>query len=146
MKAICGCDCDKCPNKPNCKGCDVINGCPHGGNCIALDLIKKNGMDSYVLFKQTLINEINDLHIKDMPIITDLNLLVSSWVNLEYPLPNGGTVKFLKDNDVVLGNQVEHLSKDTNRCFGVIGTEEFILICEYGEFGKDPCIITYKKR
>ena len=46
-------------------------------------------------FKEQLIKEINDLHIKGLPKVEKLNALVGSYVNLGYPLPNGKTVKFL---------------------------------------------------
>ena len=63
---------------------------------------------------------------------------------LEYPLTNGTTVKFLNKNDVYLGNQIE---KDkSERCYGVVANENFILICEYGCNGSEPEIILYKRR
>ena len=52
----------------------------------------------------------------------DLNLLTGSYVNLPYPLANGSTVQFLKDNDIYLGNQVEQA--DSDRCYGVVANED----------------------
>lgn len=46
------------------------------------------------------------MHMEELE-ITDLFLLSGAYVNLEYPLFNGTTVKFLNDNDVYLGNQIE---------------------------------------
>ena len=74
----------------------------------------------------------------------DLNLLTGSYVNLPYPLANGSTVQFLKDSDIYLGNQVEQA--DSDRCYGVVANEDFILICEYGCGGSDPEIVLYKRR
>ena len=54
-------------------------------------------------FKEQLIKEINDLHIKGLPKVEKLNALVGSYVNLVYPLPNGKTVKFLNDETTYLG-------------------------------------------
>ena len=71
---------------------------------------------------------------------------MGSFVNLEYPVP-GGTVKFLKDDEVYLGAQVKNLFDDSGKsCFGVIARENFILICTYEENGANPEIVTYKRR
>ncbi|MBR4769144.1 MAG: helix-turn-helix domain-containing protein [Lachnospiraceae bacterium] len=96
-------------------------------------------------FKRQLIDEINDLHIEGMPRLEKLNALVGSYVNLEYPLPNGLKVKFLNDQTTYLGNQLEpELGGD--RCFGVLANMDFILICTYGCDGIDPELVLYKKR
>ena len=50
-----------------------------------------------------MIEEINALGISGLT-VNDLNLLTGAYVNLEYPLSNGTTVKFLKDKDIYLGN------------------------------------------
>ena len=76
--------------------------------------------------------------------VDDLNLLTGSYVNLPYPLANGSTVRFLKDDDIYLGNQVERA--DSDRCYGVVANEDFILVCEYGCNGSDPEIVLYTRR
>ena len=96
-------------------------------------------------FKQTLIDEINELQIEGMPKLDKLNALVGSYVNLDYRLPNGDTVKFLDDNTTYLGNQLE-CEFGGERSFGVLANMEFILVCTYGKDGKDPELIIYKKR
>ncbi|WP_352397957.1 zinc ribbon domain-containing protein [[Clostridium] aminophilum] len=96
-------------------------------------------------FKKKLIGEINDLHIDGMPRIEKLNALVGRFVNLEYRLPNGETVKFLDDQTTYLGNQLEsELGGD--RCFGVLANMDFILISTYGPEGRNPELVLYKKR
>ena len=96
-------------------------------------------------FKLKLINEINDLHIEGMPKVEKLNALVGKYVNLEYSLPNGKTVKFLNDEKTYLGNQLEcEFNKDI--CFGVIADMTFLLVCTYEEDGENPELILYKKR
>mgnify|MGYP004560748255 FL=1 len=99
----------------------------------------------FELFKQTLIDEINALDIDGMPKITRLNALVGKYVNLEYRLPNGQTVKFLDDNATYLGNQLE-CEFGTDRCFGVLANMDFILVCTYEENGENPELVLYKKR
>lgn len=94
-------------------------------------------------FKEHLISEINALGIKGLA-VNDLNLLNGFFVNLEYPLANGQTVKLLKDNNVYLGSQIEVSGKE--RCYGVVSDKNYILVCEYGCNGSDPEIILYKKR
>lgn len=96
-------------------------------------------------FKKKLIGEINDLHIDGMPRVEKLNALVGRFVNLEYRLPNGETVKFLDDQTTYLGNQLEsELGGD--RCFGVLANMDFILIGTYGPEGRNPELVLYKKR
>jgi len=141
--AICGVDCCKDCNRANeCGGCEKTNGHPFGGNCIAAKTIKQLGMDNYNKLKVDLIKEINALNIDGLK-VNDLNLLNGFYVNLEYPLANGNTVKFLNDTDIYLGNQIE-LNND--RCYGVICNEEFIIVAEYGTYGVNPKLIEYKKR
>ncbi len=96
-------------------------------------------------FKKQLIKEINDLHIEGMPELKKLNALVGSYVNLSYRLPSGMNAKFLDDRRTYLGNQLEP-EFGGNRCFGVLADMDFILICTYGDGGKDPELVLYKKR
>jgi len=96
-------------------------------------------------FKKKLIQEINDLNVEGMPKVESLNALVGSYVNLEYPLPNGAKVKFLNDQTTYLGNQLEsELGGD--RCFGVLASMDFILVCTYEAEGKNPELVIYKAR
>lgn len=96
-------------------------------------------------FKQRLIDEINALHIEGMPLLEKLNALVGSYVNLEYRLPNGESVKFLDDQKTYLGNQLES-EFGGERCFGVLANMDFILVCTYGPEGDAPELLLYKKR
>ena len=150
MESICGANCNKCMygKKYNCKGCLQTKGCPFKKQCFIANYILTGGKDNYDLFKNQLINEINDLKIQGMSRITELNPLNGSYVNLEYILPNGKKIKFLDDDDIYLGNQVECEFNDGQiiRCFGIIANMSFILICEYGPNGDNPEIILYKKR
>lgn len=103
------------------------------------------GDGAFEAFKKTLIGEINDLHIEGMPKVEKLNALVGSYVNLAYRLPNGSTVRFLDDNATYLGNQLES-EFGGERCFGVLGNMEFILICTYEKNGENPELVLYKHR
>ncbi|MBQ7652942.1 MAG: helix-turn-helix domain-containing protein [Clostridia bacterium] len=94
--------------------------------------------------KKTLIKEFNALNIKGLPKVTALNALVGIYVNLEYPLPNGTSAKFLKDDVTYFGNQVEIQDGD-KKCYGIVGCRDFILVARYGEGGSDPELIAYKK-
>lgn len=94
-------------------------------------------------FKEQLVNEINDLHIKGMPKVEKLSALVGAYVNLAYPLPGGTSVKFLNDQTTYLGTQLE---ADDNKCFGVLANMDFIMICTYKAEGNDPELLLYKKR
>ncbi len=99
----------------------------------------------FEVFKQQLIDEINDLNIEGMPKVEKLNALAGSYVNLAYRLPSGERVRFLDDRKTYLGNQ---LASDLGgeRCFGVLAGVDFILIATYGQDGADPELLLYKKR
>ena len=83
-----------------------------------------------------------------MPKIEELYPLHGEFVNMEYPLHSGNNTKFLNDNEVYLGNQVECIfnDDDNKKCFGILANMSFLLVCEYGENGSNPEIVVYKKR
>lgn len=138
METYCGENCCKeCGRLSVCGGCEQCKGHPFGGSCVA----ERN--KDFPSLKRRLVDEINALGIEGLA-VSDLNLLTGSYVNLAYPLANGSAVRFLKDNDIYLGNQVEQA--DSDRCYGIVANEDFILICEYGCNGSDPEIVLYKRR
>lgn len=144
MKSICNSDCcESCSKLKECGGCIKTEGKPFGGHCTAAESIKKGGMAAVEELKSTLIAEINALGIDGLK-VDDLNLLEGGYVNLEYPLANGATVKFLVDNNIYFGNQIER--EGNERCFGVVADETMILACEYGCMGADPVLLCYRKR
>ncbi len=103
------------------------------------------GAGEFEVFKQKLIDEINELHIEGMPKVEKLNALVGGYINLEYRLPNGQMVKFLDDGATYLGTQLE-CEFGGDRCFGIAANMDFILVCTYGENGENPELVVYKKR
>jgi len=103
------------------------------------------GSGAFEEFKNLLIREINALNIEGMPKLTKLNALVGAYINLEYRLPNGKSMKFLDDGATYLGNQLE-CEFDSSRCFGIAANMDFILICTYGKDGENPELVIYKKR
>lgn len=107
------------------------------------DELSDNGQ--FEAFKQKLIDEINELHIEGLPKIEKLNALVGKYVNLEYRLPNGQSVKFLNDQRTYLGNQLE-CEFGGDMCFGILADMDFILICTYEQNGENPELLLYKKR
>ena len=144
MLSICGMDCcGECNRKEECGGCVETGGRPFGGTCIAAECIKRDGADTFQRMKMDLIEEINALEIENLQ-INDLNLLNGFYVNLEYQLSNGQSVKLLEDNKVYLGNQVEIPGSD--RCYGLVADDTYLLVCEYGCGGTNPQIVVYKRR
>ncbi len=150
MESLCGADCTNCGygKNNNCKRCISTNGCPFGKQCFIAKYILTGGKENYELFKNQLIEEINELKISGMPKIKELIPLNGVFVNMEYPIPNGEKIKLLNDNDIYLGTQVESEFNDGKllRCFGILANMDFILISEYGPNGDNPEIIIYKKR
>lgn len=59
-------------------------------------------------------------------------------------MPNGQMVKFLDDNNIYLGCQVE--IADIGRCYGVVADTGFMLICSYAANGSAPELVLYKRR
>ena len=104
-----------------------------------------DGAEAFAGFKKQLIDEINDLRIDGMPKVEKLNALVGGYINLEYHLPNGKSVKFLDDSTTYLGNQLDCLNGG-DRCFGIAANADFILVCSYEENGANPELVIYKKR
>jgi len=136
--SICGADCTNCQWNATCNGC-------FDEKCFIARYIKTGGKEKYEEFKMNLIGEFNGLAIPGMPKINELYPLVGNFVNLEYSLPSGQKVKFLDDNSMYLGNQVE-CKFGVSRCYGLLADEHFLLVCEYGENGADPEIVIYMRR
>lgn len=144
MNNLCGANCEACGFKENCKGCAETCGKPFGGKCIAYDYIKIGGKAMFEEFKKQIMSEFNALGIEGMPEITELYCLAGSFVNLSYPLPNGGEVQFLDNRNIYLGTQVD--CEFVDRCFGLVAGMDFLLVCEYGEGGRNPELVMYKRR
>lgn len=144
MKTICGTDCAACAWKERCKGCAQTGGSPFGGGCVVAACYKAGGEGRFAAEKKRILEEFNALGIADLPTVTDLCPLVGAYVNLEYPLPGGGTAKLLDDSKIYLGWQVERPGSD--RCYGLVANQTFLLVCEYGCNGAQPEIILYKRR
>lgn len=145
MCGLCGANCQNCPSKDDCKGCKSTGAMPFGDKCVAGEYIKIGGMDAYLAFKNQLMGEINELLVKEgIPKTDNLFELHGEFVNLQYDLPSGEKVKFLKDNKIYLGCQIE--ASDCEMCYGVVADTSFILICSYSVNGSLPEIITYKRR
>lgn len=144
MLSICQTDCcSKCSRQKECGGCRITDGHPFGGTCIAAESIRTGGLEEFIRLKNKRIAEINTLGIEELK-TEELYLLNGCFVNLEYRLPNGQMVRFLQDNDVYLGCQIERTGSD--RCYGVVTGTDFLLVCTYGCGGSDPELLLYKKK
>ena len=143
--SICGVKCDECHMKEKCNGCADTNGCPYGKQCFIAKYISVGGMEEYLKFKTQIISEFNDLKIPGMPEVKDLYVLNGCFVNLEYILPNGNSVKYLDDSCIYIGNQLE-CEFGGGRCFGIVAGMDFLLVCTYEENGANPELVMYKKR
>lgn len=134
--------CGHCPYYKQCTGCISCEGHPLGIECIASKYINQHGMEAYHKWKQTLIQKIKSLDITGLN-LNELHLLHGFYVNLAYPIPSGQSVKLLDDHKVYLGNQIEIERSD--RCYGVVCDDRYLLICEYGCNGTDPELILFQK-
>ena len=139
VKAICRLDCcGVCRRREDCGGCTKTEGHPFGGRCIAAEIVKQRGFAAFEKFKKKLIDEFNSLGIEGLE-VKDLNLLNGFYVNLEYPLANGQSVKLLEDNNIYLGNQIEIPGRD--RYYGIVGDDKYLLVCSYKCNGAEPQIM-----
>ncbi|MBR2023195.1 MAG: helix-turn-helix domain-containing protein [Clostridia bacterium] len=149
--ACCGMPIDDCHisreknglfNEEYCKWC-------YADGEYTLDIWKRyvsiGGKEKLEEFKQKLIHEFNILlHIEGLPKVEKLNVLSGEFINMEYTLPNGATVKFLDDKQTYLGCQLE--SEFGGRCFGIAANMNFLLVCTYEKNGANPELVIYKKR
>ena len=142
MKSICGIDCTNCELCSTCNGCAATEGQPFGAECLVAQCCKK-GKTSLSELKEKLIVAFNTLQIPDMEEVTELNALKGSFANIEYTLPNDQTVKFWDDNRIYLGNQLH--KKDSDRCYGIIADEKYLMVSEYSGYGTDAEIIVFKR-
>ena len=145
---ICGANCMECELYNNkCRGCEETNGCPFTKKCWIANYIDVGGKENFEIFKKQLIDEFNNLNIEGMSKVEDLYPLHGSFVNLEYTLPNNKKVKYLNDEEIYLGNQIEcEFDDEIKKCFGLVSNMNFLLVCEYEENGENPEIIIYKRR
>lgn len=144
MASICGLDCcDRCERRTACGGCIRTDGHPFGGTCIAAESIRRGGKAEFQGLKNALIAEFNALGIPGLQ-IDDLHLLNGFYVNLAYPVAGGQLIRLLSDADVYWGNQVEIPGSD--RCYGLVADERYLLVSEYGCGGDAPQIVVYRRR
>lgn len=151
MKTICGIDCGGCAFRESCGGCAETSGSPFGELCPVAGCCLSKGQAHCAECteggcgpRERLIAEFNALEIPGMAPVTELTVLLGSYVNLAYPLPNGETVKLLRDNRLYFGTQLP--KQDSDRCYGLVADEDYLLVCEYGEGGTHPRIILYRAR
>ena len=103
--------------------------------------------ENFEMFKKELIDEFNSLNIPGLK-VDDLYSIKGLDINLEYLLPNKEKVKFLSDDEIYLGNEIECEFNDDliKRYFGIICNTTFLLVSEYNEDKTNPEIIIYKSR
>ena len=142
MKSICGIDCTKCELNSTCNGCVKTEGKPFGAECVVA-LCCQKGKTEGSNFKEKLIEAFNQLDIHDMEEVTDLNALKGSYINIEYTLPNGQIIKFWDDNKIYFGNQLH--KKDSDRCYGIVADEKYLMVSEYSGYGADAEVIVFKR-
>ena len=88
---------------------------------------------------------INSFSIEGLPEVKELYPLLGSFINVEVPIPNNQKVKFLEDEEIYLGNQVECLFHE-ELFFGIVANTNFIMIIQYEINGENPELILYQKR
>jgi len=149
--SLCGIDCSICEMNKVCNGCIASNGRPFGSSCmVAVCCVEKgnkscnNCQAELCKLREQLISEFNNLGIKDLGVVTELYSLKGSFVNIKYTLPGGQQMKMWDDNKIYLGNQLH--KKNSDRCYGIVADEKYLMVCEYSDGGGDPEIVIFKRR
>lgn len=93
--------------------------------------------------KEELLKEFNRLGIKDMEEVTELYQLKGDFINLEYKLPSGQTIKLWDDDKLYYGAEI--CKKNSARCYGLAADDRYLLVCEYGDGGADAEIVLLKR-
>ncbi len=96
-----------------------------------------------MLPKEELIRRFRALGIDDMAEITQLHELRGDFINLTYTLPGGQTVQLWDDDKMYYGTEVCRIGSD--RCYGLVADERYLLVCEYGSGGSDAEIVVFQK-
>ena len=93
--------------------------------------------------KDKLIAAFNDLGIPDMPPVMELYALKGSVINIAYTLPSGEIMKFWDDDKIYLGYQLPKQGSD--RSYGIIADEQYLMVSEYSDYGSDAEIVVFKR-
>lgn len=93
--------------------------------------------------KEDLIQAFRALGIPELEALTDLCELPGKFVNLEYTLPSGQTVKLLDDEKTYWGSEIHKAG--SHRCYGLAADENYLLVCEYGDGGTDAEIVVFRR-
>lgn len=93
--------------------------------------------------KEDLIRAFRSLGIPELNELSELHELPGKFVNLEYTLPSGQTVKLLDDEKTYWGSEIHKVG--SHRCYGLAADEHYLLVCEYGDGGTDAEIVVYRR-
>ena len=93
--------------------------------------------------KDKLMAAFNDLGIPDMPSVTELYALKGSVINIAYTLPSGKTIEFWDDDKIYLGYQLP--KQDSDRRYGIVADEQYLMVSEYSGYGSDAEIVVFKR-
>ncbi len=93
--------------------------------------------------KEQLIIEFNKLEIPDMDEVKELYEGKGDFVNLDFTLPCGESVKLWDNSKIYYINQLE--KKGSSRCYGLTADEKYLLVCEYGANGENAEIVVFKR-
>ena len=150
-KTICGADCTQCGLQDTCAGCVSTDGRPFGGDCPLAACCRDTGCGRCESctqlpcgLRERMIAEFRAFGIPELAGLDALYALKGALVNLEYTLPSGQAVKFLKNDNLYLGSQLRKTG--TDRWYGLAGDADCLLVSEYGDDGADAQLLVYKKR
>ena len=90
-----------------------------------------------------LLKEFHALGIEELMEITELHELKGAFINLEYKLPSGQSIKLWEEDKIYLGNEI--CKRNSERCYGIAADDKYLMVCEYGNGGANPELIIFKR-
>lgn len=93
--------------------------------------------------QKQLVQAFRALEIPELKTLESLSELPGHFINLDYTLPNGRTVRFLEDDKTYLGSQIH--KENSDRCYGLISDGSFLFVCEYGCGGSDAAVVFFQR-
>ncbi len=93
--------------------------------------------------QKRLIQRFRALGIPELEGLERLEELPGHFINLDYTLSNGRTVRFWEDDKMYWGGQIH--KENSDRCYGLISDGNFLFVCEYGCGGCDAQIVCFQR-
>lgn len=93
--------------------------------------------------QKRLIQEFRALGIPELESLESLQELPGHYINLDFALPNGRTVRFWEDGKTYWCSQIH--KENSDRCYGLVSDGNCLFVCEYGCGGSGAQVVCFKR-